>query len=326
MDTLRAIDVVDGRCVPVTLPRDACPPGSVRLRVLAAGVNRADLVQKAGRYPPPPGASRILGLEVAGEVVEVGADTARWRIGDRVCALLTGGGYADEVVVDGRCALPWPEGLDAAHAACVIEVWATAWLNLGRLGGLADRAPGARVLLHAGASGVGTAGIQIARLLGHRAFVTVGSADKVARCVALGADGGAVRHDGPWVDAVRAWAPAGVDVVLDPVGGAYLAHDLDVLAPEGRAIVIGLMGGRPAQIDLGQVLMKRLRVEGSTLRARSVAFKAELLASMEAALWPAFADGRLRPILDRAFPLADAEAAHAHVASNTTFGAVVLVP
>lgn len=320
---MRAIDVVDGRCVVVEVPTPEPGPGEVRLAVEAAGVNRADLVQKAGRYPPPPGASPILGLEVAGTIDAVGEGVDPSRVGEPVCALLAGGGYAEAVVCPATHAIPRPPGTSAVEAAAIVEVWATAWLNLVGEGGLGER-DDAKVLLHAGASGVGTAAIQIAKHLGHRTFVTVGSAEKVARCVAFGADGGAVRHDGPWVEAVRAWAPEGVDLILDPVGAAYLGPDLDVLARDGRIVLIGLMSGRASEIDLGKVLMKRARLQGSTLRARPDAFKTALLEAMVARLWPGFGDGTFTAVVDRTFALADAEAAHAHVASNATVGAVVL--
>lgn len=320
---MRAIDVVDGRCVEVARPSPPLRPGTLRIAVHAAGVNRADLNQKEGRYPPPPGASPILGLECAGVVAEVAPDVATWRVGDRVCALLAGGGYASEVVVDARHVLPIPGDMTDTEAAAVVEVFATAWLNLMDEGGLRGRR-GARLLVHAGGSGVGTAAVQIARVWGHQAFVTAGDDHKIARCVDLGAAGGANRQVGPWTDAVRAWAPDGVDLILDPVGGAYLADDLSVLATDGRLVVIGLMGGRTAEIDLGRLLVKRLKVVGSTLRSRTDTFKAELVAELAAEVWPRFADSSLRPIVDATFRLADAEAAHAHVAGNTTFGAVVL--
>ncbi len=325
---MHAIEVQDGTCHLVRRPSPEMRPGCVRIEVEAAGVNRADLVQKAGRYPPPPGASDLLGLECAGVVTEVGPGVTRFKVGDRVCALLAGGGYAEEVVVEAVCVLPIPDGLTPVHAAAIVEVWATAWLNLGRLGGLATRTRPAHVLLHAGASGVGTAAIQLCAVTGHAPFVIVGSQAKIDRCRALGAAAGANRHDGAdaWVEAVKAWSPDGVDVVLDPVGGTTLPHDLEVLAPDGRIVLIGLMGGREASVDLGKVLMKRARIEGSTLRARSVDFKADLLEELRLFAWPRFAEGAFQPIVDRTFPLADAEAAHAHVASNDTIGAVVLVP
>lgn len=320
---MHAIDVVDGHCVLVELPAPALRPGTVRIAVTAAGVNRADLSQKAGTYPPPPGASPILGLECAGRITEVSNDVTAWSVGDRVCALLAGGGYASEVVIDARHVLPIPDALTDVDAAAVVEVFATAWLNLMTVGGLRGRT-GTRVLLHAGGSGVGTAAVQLAHQWGHRVFVTAGDAQKVARCVSLGADGGAVRHDGPWVDAVRAWAPDGVDVILDPVGGSYLADNLQALGTDGRLVLIGLLGGRTAPVDLGRVLVKRLSVLGSTLRSRTADDKATLVAELREHVWPLLGDGTLVPVLDRTFPLADAEAAHAHLASNTSVGAVVL--
>jgi putative PIG3 family NAD(P)H quinone oxidoreductase len=320
---VKAVTVRDGRCV----LDDAAPPpllaGTVRIAVAAAGVNRADLAQKAGRYPPPPAESPILGLEVAGVVAEVAGSVDAWRPGDRVCALLAGGGYATEVVVPAGQVLPVPAGLSDVEAAAIVEVAATAWLNVVDVGGLAGRT-GARILVHAGGSGVGTAVVQLARALGHRTFVTAGEATKIARCVALGADGGWNRHEGPFRDAVLAWAPDGVDLVIDPVAGPYLADDLAVLAVDGRVVVLGLMGGRTAELDVGRLLMRRLSVIGSTLRSRSPAAKAALCAALRAEVWPRYADGTLRPVVDRTFALAEAEAAHAHLASNTSFGAVVL--
>ncbi len=320
---MRAIDVVDGKCVLADAPAPALKPGCVRIAVTAAGINRADLNQKEGRYPPPPGASLILGLECAGTIAEVAPDVTSWRVGDRACALLAGGGYASEVVVDARHVLPIPSGMSDVEAAAGVEVFATAWLNLMDEGGLRYQ-KGARLVVHAGGSGVGTAAVQIARAWGHHPFVTAGDDAKIARCVALGAEGGANRRAGRWADAASAWAPGGVDAILDPVGGAYLADDLTVLAIDGRLVIIGLMGGRAAEIDLGRLLVKRLRVVGSTLRSRSDDFKAALVADLRANVWPRFADGTLKPIVDATFPLADAEAAHARVASNGTFGAVVL--
>lgn len=322
MSTMRAVAVSDGVCVPVDLPAPDLVAGSVRIRVTASGVNRADLVQKAGLYPPPPGASPVLGLECAGVIAEVAEDVLGWKVGDRVCALLAGGGYASQVVVDARHVLPIPKGLTDEQAAAIVEVFATAWLNLMVEGRLRGR-PGARVLIHAGGSGVGTAAVQIARVFGNPSFVTAGDDEKIARCVVLGADGGANRHTG-WRDAVAAWAPDGVDMILDPVGGSYFADDLTVLALDGTLVLIGLMGGRSAQIDLGRMLMRRLHVAGSTLRARSDDYKAAAVADLLAHLWPHVESGTLVPVVDRSFPITDVEAAHAHVASNQTFGAVVL--
>lgn len=321
--TVRAIEVVDGRCRATRIPAPPLLPGSVRIAVEAAGVNRADLAQKAGRYPPPPGASPVLGLEVSGVVSEVADDVTAWRVGDAVCALLAGGGYADEVVVDAGHVLPLPAGLDHVQAAAVVEVFATAWLNLQHEGALAGR-KGASVVVHAGASGVGTAVVQLCRLAGHATFVVVGSEAKLARCRALGADAGAVRHDEPWLPLAKAWRPQGVDLILDPVGADTFADDLEALAPDGVLVLLGLLSGRHAPCDLGRVLARRLRIQGSTLRARSSAFKARLVAELREEVWPHFATGALRAVVHATFPLEQAEAAHALLATNETVGALVL--
>lgn len=320
---MKAITLVDGRCLLADVPEPDLGPDDVRIRVQAAGVNRADLVQKAGRYAPPPGASTILGLECAGVILEVGPAVTRWREGDPVCALLAGGGYAEQVVVHAGHVVPRPPGLDAVQAAAVVEVFATAWLNLMREGGLAGR-DRARVVVHAGGSGVGTAAVQIGRAWGHDVFVTAGSDDKIAKCRTLGAVGGVNRHTMPWRRAVEGWAPDGVDVILDPVGASYLADNLACLATEGRLVNIGLLSGRTAEIDLGRVLVKRLRLQGSTLRSRSDAYKTALMEELRHHVWPKFADRTLRPVVHGTFPLARAEAAHASLASNDTFGALVL--
>jgi len=297
-------------------------PGQVRLRVRATAVNRADLAQRAGLYPPPPGASEILGLECSGHVEALGAGVQGWAVGDAACALLSGGGYAEQVLCPADQLLPVPAGMSVEEAAGLPEVWATAWLNLVDEGGLAA---GQRVLLHAGASGVGTAAVQICRAWGARSWVIVGSADKIAAAVALGADGGSDRHAGPWQEAVRAWAPQGVDLVLDPVGGATLAADLEVLATGGRAVIIGLMGGRSAQVDLGRLLVRRLRIQGSVLRSRPPAEKARIVAGLRRDLWPRLAAGELHSVVAARFPLDRAAQAHERIASDQTIGKVLLI-
>jgi putative PIG3 family NAD(P)H quinone oxidoreductase len=313
---------VTGHTLAWTEQADLHPaPGEIRIRVAAAGVNRADLIQRAGHYPPPPGASEILGLECAGVVDALGEGVDRWRIGEPVCALLSGGGYAEQVVCPADHALPVPAGMTMAQAAALPEVVATAWLNLYREAGLGA---GESVLLHAGASGVGTAAIQLARLRGARCFVTAGSADKIARCVALGADGGHCRHDGDFVSAVQAWAPDGVDVILDPVGAAYLPDNQRILASGGRLVLIGLLGGRMGQVDLGRLLVKRQRLIGSTLRSRSDADKADIIAGIAAEVWPAVVAGTVVTIIETTMPVVEAEAAHRLLSSNTTTGKVVL--
>lgn len=314
---MKALQGVDGHVEWVETTSPTCDVGQVRIRVAAAGLNRADLLQRAGLYPPPPGASEFLGLECAGVISEVGAGVS-WQVGDRVCALLAGGGMAEEVVVDARHVLPVPEGLSLQQAAAIPEVYATAWLNLFQLGGLK---PGEKVLLHAGASGVGSAAIQLCKAFGSPNWVSVGSAERLAYCQALGASGGVVRGDD--IEALNDFAP--FDVILDPVGANYAALNLKLLARDGRWVIIGLMGGRKAELDLAQVLAKRVQVTGSTLRNRDDQFKADLLSDLGQQVWPLFAEGRLKPQLVGSYAVKDAEAAYAELAGNQVSGKLVLV-
>ncbi|HBT58994.1 MAG TPA: NAD(P)H-quinone oxidoreductase [Pseudomonas sp.] len=291
--------------------------GEVRVRVMAAGLNRADLLQKAGMYPPPPGVTSVLGLECAGEVIEV-TEGARWKIGDRVCALLAGGGMAEEVVVDQRHLLAVPDNLNWAEAAAIPEVFSTAWLNVFVLG---NARPGEKVLIHAGASGVGTAAIQLCKAQGNPCWVSVGSQDKLDACVELGAEGGVLRQGG--IAALKDFGP--FNVALDPVGATYAADHLDLLALDARWVLIGLMGGRDATLDLAKVLAKRISLIGSTLRTRDAEFKATLLADMEQRLMPQFASGELKPMVAKTFGFADAAAAFEELARDQVVGKVILV-
>ncbi|WP_127652603.1 zinc-binding dehydrogenase [Pseudomonas koreensis] len=314
---MKALQGVEGQVAWVEEPSPVCDVGQVRIRVAAAGLNRADLLQKAGLYPPPPGASQVLGLECSGVISEVGAGSS-WQVGDRVCALLAGGGMAEEVVVDGRHVLPVPEGVSLIEAAALPEVYATVWLNVFQLAALK---PGEKVLLHAGASGIGSAAIQLCKAFGNPCWVSVGSAERLAYCEALGAQGGVVRSDD--LESLRDFGP--FDVILDPVGGNYAALNLKLMALDGRWVLIGLMGGREAKLDLAQVLAKRVQLLGSTLRSRDDQFKADLLSDLGQQVWPLFAEGRLRPQMAKTFPVKDAEAAFAELASNTVSGKLVLV-
>ncbi|MHC6224510.1 NAD(P)H-quinone oxidoreductase [Pseudomonas sp. X10] len=314
---MKALQGVDGHVAWVEAEGLACDAGQVRIRVAAAGLNRADLLQRAGLYPPPPGASEYLGLECSGVISEVGPG-ADWRVGDRVCALLAGGGMAEEVVVDARHVLPVPEGLSLKEAAAIPEVYATAWLNLFQLGGLKA---GEKVLVHAGASGVGSAAIQLCKAFGNPIWVSVGSAERLAYCQGLGAAGGVVRSEN--LEALEGFGP--FDVILDPVGASYGPLNLKVLARDGRWVIIGLMGGRKVELDLAQVLAKRLQVTGSTLRNRDDTFKAELLRDLGQQVWPLFREGRLQPQLAGSYPVSDAEAAFAELAGNQVSGKLVLV-
>ncbi|OHC13244.1 MAG: NAD(P)H-quinone oxidoreductase, partial [Pseudomonadales bacterium GWC1_66_9] len=241
-----------------------------------------------------------------------------WQVGDRVCALLAGGGMAEEVVIDGRHVLPVPEGLSLVEAAVLPEVYATAWLNLFKLGALKA---GEKVLIHAGASGVGSAGIQLCKAFGNPCWVSVGSPERLAYCESLGAQGGVLRTQD--LEGLRDFAP--FDVILDPIGARYAALDLDVLARDGRWVIIGLMGGREAQLDLAKLLGKRVQLIGSTLRNRDDAFKGELIDELRRQVWPLFAEKRLDPRLEHSFAAKDVGAAFEMLASNTVSGKVALV-
>ncbi len=306
--------------------RDAPDPavgvGELLIRNHATAINRADLAQRAGGYPPPPGASPILGLECAGEVIAVGEGVTRHAVGDRVCALLAGGGYAERVSAPAGQVVRMPRGLTFAQAAALPEVFATAYLNLFMEARLAV---GERVLLHAGASGVGTAAIQLCTMNHSASFVTAGSDAKIERCIALGASGGANRHGGAFADRVAEWTNGqGFDVILDPVGAAYLKDNLRSLRIEGRLVIIGLLGGAVAELELAPMMLKRLRVIGSTLRSRSIAAKSAVMDALERVVWPRIDAGEVRPIVDVVLPIRDAQRAHELVASDQTFGKVVL--
>ncbi|WP_413772166.1 NAD(P)H-quinone oxidoreductase [Marinobacter sp. ANT_B65] len=298
---------------------DELPADHVEIDVVWTAVNRADLSQRAGVYPPPPGASDILGLEVSGRIAAVGSAVTGLARGDEVCALLTGGGYATKVVVPAVQVLPVPKGFSLKKAAAIPEVFATAWLNLYQE---ADLKPGERVLLHAAASGLGTAVIQIATAFGNPVFATAGDAEKLEVCRKLGATGTWNRKDGSFVDAVKNWGC--VDMVLDPVGGSYIKEDQKVLNADGRIILIGLMGGRSAEVDLGLMLMKRHRLIGSTLRSRSVEDKGRVMQALHRNVWPLLVAGQIEPLIDSAWSIDEVEEAMAHVAANRNTGKVLL--
>lgn len=313
---MKALQAIEKKPVVTEVARPECAAGQVRIRVAATGVNRADLLQVAGLYPPPPGVSDVLGLECAGEIIEAGAGTG-WQVGDQVCALLAGGGMAEEVCVDGRHVLPLPAGLSMQEAAAVPEVYATAWLNVFLLG---EAKPGDKVLLHAGASGVGSAAIQLCKAQGIDCWVSVGSQERLDYCISLGAKGGVIRGEG--IEGLQEFGP--FDVILDPVGASYAVQNLKMLAVDGRWVNIGLMGGRRVELDLALLLGKRIRLIGSTLRTRDDDFKAELIASLRERVWPLFAEGKLHPQAEEVFAFADAEQAFARLASNQVNGKLVL--
>ena len=297
-------------------------PGELLVQVMATAVNRADLSQARGNYPPPAGESEILGLEMAGRIVALGEAGGGWQVGDRVCALLAGGGYAEQVAVHPDMLLPVPDHWSYAQAAAIPEVWLTAFVNLFQEGGLQA---GQRALIHAGGSGVGTAAIQLARAAGAEVYATAGAPEKLATCRALGAALAVDYKQEDFGVAVRqATNGEGVDVILDPVGAAYLARNVQLLRPGGRLVHIGLLSGREAALDLGLVLGKSLHLIGSRLRPRPLAEKIAITHAFRAQFWPMLVDGRLRPIIDRVFPIAEAQAAHAYVRRNRNTGKVIL--
>ena len=305
-----------------TAPDPVPGPGQVRIAVAASALNRADLLQRQGMYPPPPGASPILGLECSGVVAELGEGVQQWRVGDRVMALLAGGGYAEQVVVDAGSCMKVPENLDLVEAGGLAEVCLTVFLNVFQLGGLEA---GGWLLVHGGGSGIGTAAIQMAREAGARVIVTAGSDEKCARCLELGANVAVNYREADFAEAVaEATGGAGVDVILDSIGGAYLERNLSSLALGGRLVLIGLMGGAKAEIPLGTLLMKRLQVMGSTLRARPEAEKADLARAFVARFGKALESGALRPIIHEVLPLAEAAEGHRRMKASAHFGKILL--
>jgi putative PIG3 family NAD(P)H quinone oxidoreductase len=303
---------------PVPLPA----AGEILIRVRAAGVNRPDALQRAGAYAPPPGASDLPGLEAAGEVAAVGPGGSRWRVGDAVTALLPGGGYAEYALTHEAHALPVPAGMGIPPAAGLCETLFTVWGNVFLRGRLAA---GESLLVHGGASGIGTTAIQLARLRGARVFTTAGSAAKCDACRALGAELAVNYREADFVAAVReATGGRGVDVVLDMVGGDYLARDVKALAPDGRLVMIAHQKGAATELNFAIVMMKRLCITGSTLRPQSVEAKARLAADLEREVWPLLAAGRMAPVIDRTYPLEEAAAAHARLESSAHVGKIIL--
>ncbi|MFV0245164.1 MAG: NAD(P)H-quinone oxidoreductase [Qingshengfaniella sp.] len=293
--------------------------GQIVIRVAYAGVNRPDIMQRQGLYDPPPGASDLPGLEASGTVAAIGPGVTRWQPGDRVCALLPGGGYADYVETPAEHALPVPAPLGLKEAACLPENAFTVWTNVFMRGGLQA---GQRFLVHGGTSGIGTTAIQIAVALGARVFATAGSAEKCAVCERLGAERAINYQDEDFVPILK--AVGGADVILDMVGGGYIARNLDALATEGRLVQIAFQTGALQEVDFSQIMMRRLTVTGSTLRPQSVLAKAEIARALEARVWPLIARGAYAPLMDRTFPLERAAEAHARLEAPAQFGKVVL--
>jgi len=297
-------------------------PEQVLVDIKATAVNRADLLQAQGLYPAPPGESEILGLEMCGVVAAVGAAAAGWQVGDRVLGLLAGGGYAQQVAVHPEMLIRLPDGWSFTDGAAIPEVWLTAFSNLFMEGGLQS---GERVMLHAGGSGVGTAGIQLAHAAGAAVYATAGSEAKLAKCRELGASLAInYKEQDFFKEVMGATQDQGVDLILDPVGAAYLTQDLNLLRVNGRLVIIGLMGGNMAEINLGAVLGKGLRIIGTRLRARPLTEKIMITREFKERFWPMLEQGRLQPIVDQVFPIEEAQAAHARVRQNLNTGKVVL--
>jgi putative PIG3 family NAD(P)H quinone oxidoreductase len=306
---------------PVSRPIPVPGPDEVLVEVEAAGVNRPDVMQRLGKYPPPEGASDIPGLEIAGSVVAAPA-RSRWRVGDRVCALVSGGGYAEYCVAPAGQCLPIPQRLDATAAAAIPETFLTVWTNLFARGAL--RA-GERVLIHGGTSGIGTTAIQLAHAFDAIVYATAGSQAKCEACRRLGAAVAINYRTEDFVDIIRRDTDEkGVDVILDIVGGGYFSRNLETLGLNGRLVQIGVLGGVRAEIDLRRVLQRRLTIMGSTLRARTVEEKSALAREVEAHVWPLLADGRVRPVIDSTFAFADAPQAHRRMESSEHIGKIVL--
>lgn len=307
---------------PAQIPVPAPGAGEVLIKVAAAGVNRPDVLQRKGAYPPPPGASEIPGLEIAGEVVAVGDGASAWQIGDKVCALVAGGGYAEYCSVHETNALPVPEGLTMAEAAGVPETFFTVWTNVFERGHLK---PGESLLVHGGSSGIGTTAIQIASQLGATVYATAGSADKCAACEQLGAARAINYREEDFVEILKqATGKKGVDVILDMVGGDYIQRNIKAAARDGRIVNIAYLNGSKAEVDFMMVMLKRLTLTGSTLRIRPTADKAAIAAALRKTVWPLIEAGKVKPQLFKTFPLAQADAAHALMETSAHIGKIVL--
>ena len=325
-ETMTAIEIPEpggpDALVPTTRPVPEPGAGEVLIKVAAAGVNRPDVMQRQGGYPPPPGASDIPGLEIAGAVAALGPGVTGLKIGDQVLALVTGGGYAEYCAAPTAQCLPVPKGLDLKEAAAIPETFFTVWTNVFDRGGLQA---GESLLVHGGSSGIGTTAIQLAHAFGARVFTTAGSAEKCKACESLGAERAINYREEDFVEVVKeATGNAGVNVVLDMVGGDYIQRNIKALAPDGRLCYIAFLGGSKAEVDFLPMMLKRITISGSTLRARSVEFKAEIAQNLKKNVWPLIEAGTVKPILHETFPLAEAAAAHRLMESSAHIGKIVL--
>jgi len=323
--TMTAIEIETpgGPEVLVSAERPVPGPGAgeVLIKVEAAGINRPDVLQRQGGYPPPPGASDIPGLEIAGRIVALGADAAPLNLGDPVMALVTGGGYAEYCVAPAAQCLPIPKGLSMIEAAGVPETFFTVWSNVFDRGRLKA---GESFLVHGGSSGIGTTAIQLAKALGARVFATAGSAEKCRACEDLGAERAINYRDEDFAAVMKEVTDGGVDVILDMVGGDYIQRNIKALAPDGRLCFIAFLGGAAAEVNFLPVMLKRLTITGSTLRARDIAFKGAIAEALRENVWPLIEAGRIKPVVHKTFPLAQAAEAHRLMESSAHIGKIVL--
>ena len=298
-------------------------PGQVLIKVVAAGVNRPDIQQRIGAYPPPPGHSKLPGLEVAGHIAEIGSGVSRWKVGDAVCALVNGGGYAAYTVAEETVVLSIPAGVDMVHAAAMPETIFTVWNNVFERGGLKS---GEWFMVHGGSSGIGTTAIQLAKAFGARVIATAGSADKCKACLELGADRAIDYKKEDFVAVVReVTGGKGVDVILDMIGGEYTERNIIAAAEDGRVVQIATLGGAEVTMNIGRLMVKRVTLTGSTLRPRTREIKAGFARSIESQVWPLIGQGKLRVVLDGTFPLANAAEAHRRMETSAHIGKIVLV-
>jgi putative PIG3 family NAD(P)H quinone oxidoreductase len=321
--TMRAVEITrPGGPEVLTLCERPVPqpgPGQILIALDYAGVNRPDALQRAGNYAPPPSASPLPGLEGAGRIVAVGEGVSRWAVGDPVCALLPGGGYAEYVVTAATQALPIPSGMGMREAACLPETFFTVFSNVFQRGGLTA---GERFLVHGGSSGIGTTAIQLARAFGARVFATAGSAEKCAACTRLGAERAINYREEDFVEVMR--AEGGADLILDMVGGDYIPRNVKALADDGRLVQIAFLSGPQSELNFAQVMMRRLTITGSTLRPQSDLAKARIAEALEAQVWPLLSSGAVAPVMDSEFPLEEASKAHARLESSGHVGKIVL--
>jgi putative PIG3 family NAD(P)H quinone oxidoreductase len=319
---MQAIEIIANSLQLSPLPQPVPAPHQVLIKVAAAGISRPDLMQRQGLYPAPAGASPILGLEVAGTVVEIGNAVSSFNIGDQVCALVNGGGYSEYCLASAVCCLPIPKGFSFIQAAALPETFFTVWSNVFNRGGLQT---GESVLIHGGSSGIGTTAIQLAKAFGCTVYVTAGSEEKCQRCLALGADAAINYHQDDFVAVIKQLtAQQGVNLILDIIGGDYFPRNLKCLALEGRLVQIAIQNGNTSEINLWSVMAKRLTITGSTLRGRDDDFKGQIAQQLRQQVWPLLENGSVKAIIDSVFPLASAELAHQRLISGQHFGKIIL--